>query len=390
MSFIRSQDELEWQHEHHDETRVPGIIAACVATGIASVIIMALRFLSRRLLRDRLCLEASDWFILVAWVFFATTNICWAVGTRFGIGRHAAFDIYITVICAIEDGVWGIELAIVGEAAYVLAIAFIKFSVLALYSKMFPLQKLRYYYWGVAVVVAGWAMSGSVVAIFQCTSIDYVWRPDARQFCVNFSLRNLVSGVINIVTSIFIVAMAIPSVRSQKVTGQEKWLTLFTFAIGSRVLINGVLIHRSACIISIVRLPYSIKVGTSDETWDAAPTVIVSVFEITVGMLAVSIPTYQPLYKHVFGPRICSNNNNTRACCYKETLHIGLYGKGAQNDVKVTSPGIHMGSDQGGINVTNHIELIRHTNKSGLWVRVTDEDEEGLCKSTEEAQAKCP
>ncbi|GAW11604.1 hypothetical protein ANO14919_009510 [Xylariales sp. No.14919] len=370
MGFIRSQDELEWQYEHRNETRVPGIIAACVITGIASVIIMVLRLLSRRLLRDRLCLEASDWFTLVAWLFFATTNICWAVGTRFGIGRHA---VLVTNIHIVQI------LAIVGEAAYVLAIAFIKFSVLALYSKMFPLQKLRYYYWGVAIVVAGWAMSGSVVAIFQCTSIDYVWRPDAREFCVNFSLRNLASGVINIVTSIFIVAMAIPSVRSQKITGQEKWLALFTFAIGS-----------SACIISIVRLPYSIKVGTSDETWDAAPTVIVSVFEITVGMLAVSIPTYQPLYKHVFGARICSNNNNTRACCYKETLHIGLYGKGAQNDVKVTSPGIHMGSDQGGINVTNHIELIRHTNKSGLWVRVTDEDEEGLCKSTEEAQAKCP
>ncbi|TGJ79027.1 hypothetical protein E0Z10_g9729 [Xylaria hypoxylon] len=268
MEFIRSQNELEWQYEHRDETRVPGLIVACVTTAIASIIIIALRFLSRRLLHGRLCLEASDWFILVAWVFFATTNICWAVGTKYGIGRHAVAitDIHIVQIAAI-----------VGEAAYVLANAFIKVSVLALYSKIFPVQKFRYYLWGVAIFVAGWAMSGSVIAIFQCTSIDYVWRPDARAFCINFSLRNLVSGIINIVINIFIVAMVIPLVWSQYTTGQEKWLVLFTFAIGS-----------SACIVSIVRLPYSIKVGTNDETWDAAPTAIVSVVEITVALEPVA------------------------------------------------------------------------------------------------------
>jgi hypothetical protein len=118
------------------------------------------------------------------------------------------------------------------------------------------------------------------------------------------------------------------------------------------------------------------------------PTAIVSVVEITVGMLAASIPTYCPLYEHVFGGGIWSKSKHTRTCSYKETLHMGLYGEGMQNDVNVTSPGTHVGSDHGGINVTNHIELVRHTNKSGNWVRVMDEDEEELRKAAEKTQAR--
>ncbi|KAI0433899.1 hypothetical protein F5Y09DRAFT_350484 [Xylaria sp. FL1042] len=361
MGFELSPEEIEWQYEHRDETRVPGLVMACVITAVISLVIVVLRLLSQRILHGRLILEASDWLMLVAWVFFVAVDISWAVGTKYGIGRHAAL---VTNIHRVQ------VFAVVGEAAYILAVTFIKFSALALYLKTFPSQRFRYCVWGVAAFVLGWGMSGSVVAIFQCTSIDYVWRPDAHDFCIDFSLRNLVSGVINIVTGIFILAMVVPLIWNQKVMEQEKWLVLSTFVVGS-----------SACIMSIVRLPYSIKVGTNDETWDAAPTIIMNVLEITAGMLAVSMPTYRPLYKHIFRGGISKDRSSTQVCRYKETLHMGLYGKGTHNDVNVSSPGVHLGSNHSGINVTNHIELVRHTNKSGQWVRVTDEDEEELGKS---------
>ncbi|KAI0975251.1 hypothetical protein F4678DRAFT_419743 [Xylaria arbuscula] len=364
MGFELPLDELEWQYEHRDETRVLGLILSCVSTAVISIIIVALRLLSRRLRHGRLLLDASDWFLLAAWVFFATVNISWAVGTKYGIGRHA---VLVTDIHRIQ------VFAVVGAAAYILAMTFVKFSILALYLKTFPIQKFRYCLWGVAFVVIGWGMSGSVVAIFRCTSIAYVWRSEAREFCVNFALRNLISGIINVLTDISIMIMVIPFLWNRPILGQKKWLFLSTFAVGG-----------SACIMDIVRLPYSIKTDTNDETWDVAPTVIVSLLEITIGMLAVSMPTYYPLYKCIFGGgQISSDSEETRASSYKETLNMSLYGQGTHTDVNVSSPGTHMGSDHGGINVTNHIELIRHTNKSGHWVRVTDEDEEELCKHTE-------
>ncbi|KAK5634921.1 hypothetical protein RRF57_010633 [Xylaria bambusicola] len=362
MGFELSQHELEWQYEHRHETRVPGLIMACVCTAVASVVIVGLRLLSRRLLHGRLHLDASDWFLLVAWMSFAAVNISWAVGTKFGIGRHA---LVVTDIRKVQI------ISVVGEVAYTFANTFVKFSALALYARTFPGQKFRYCVWGVALVVFGWGMSGSIVTIFQCKSIDYVWRPNTRDFCINLSVRNLVSGILNVVTDIIIMAMVIPLVWNHKVMGQERWLVLSTFAVGI-----------SAWILGIVRLPFSIKVGTSDRTWDAAPAVIVSLLEIVVGMLAVSMPTYLPLYKHIFRGGGCRRSDGSRVCSYKETLHIGLYGKGTHNAVNVTSPGTHMGCDHGGISVTNHIELIRHANESGQWVRVTDDEEEELCEPT--------
>lgn len=361
MGLRLLEKEREWQYEHRDDTQVPGLIATCVSTTITSVIILTLRLLSRRLSQGCLHLEVSDWLILIAWVFLMIMDVSWSVGTRYGIGRHAVVitDMHIIQI-----------LAVICEAAYFLAIAFIKFSILALYLRAFPTRRFRHCVWGVAMLVIGWAMAGAMMAIFQCPSIDDIWRPESQEFCIDCSAKSLVIGIINIITDIIILAMVLPVSWRLLITKRNKWMGLVALAAGS-----------SACIITVLRLPYAIKLDAGDETWDTTPTFILSVIEITVGMLAVSMPTYLPLYKHIFGRVTCTSRTDTRACKYKESLRMGFYNVGAQNDVNVTSPGTHMGTDHGGINVTNHIELVRHTNRSGNWVRVTDEDEEGLCKA---------
>ncbi|KAI1827833.1 hypothetical protein F4861DRAFT_291365 [Xylaria intraflava] len=356
MGFEPSPEELQWQYEHRDETRGLGIIATCAATAAVSSIVIALRFWSRWLLHRNLLLDASDWLVFVAWACLTTTNITWAVGTKYGIGQHS---VVVSDLRKVQI------LAVTGEAVYVLAIAFIKFSILALYSKIFPSQKFRYVVWGVTVFIGGWAMASAMVAVFQCTPIGYVWRPGVQGFCMDLGLKNLISGVANIVTDIIIVAMVIPFVWNLRIMKQKKWWFVWTFAVGS-----------SACVASIVRLLYSIKVGSSDGTWDAAPAVIVSAVEITVGMLAISIPTYQPLHKYIFGNGRGRRNNFTARISLKDTLNLSLYGKETRTDVNVTSPGRPIGVEHDGISVTNHIELTRHKIKSGSWVRVIEEDEE--------------
>ncbi|KAJ8122288.1 hypothetical protein ONZ43_g1479 [Nemania bipapillata] len=225
MGFGPSGQEQEWQYEHRDETQASGLIAACVSTAVVSVVILALRLLSRRLQHGRLHLETSDWLLLVAWVFLVAIDAAWAIGTKYGIGRHmvAVNDIHKVQI-----------LAVVSEATYILALAFVKFSILALYFKTFPVRKLQYCVWVFVVLVVGWGMSGAVVAVFQCTSIDYVWRLEAQEFCIDFGLLNLISGIINSMTDIFIVAVAIPLVWNLQITKQKKWLVLIPFIAGGR------------------------------------------------------------------------------------------------------------------------------------------------------------
>ncbi|KAI2640979.1 hypothetical protein GGS21DRAFT_351828 [Xylaria nigripes] len=370
MEFGPSAEELQWQYEHHDETRRASVITTCAATAAISLIVVALRLFSRHLLHRKLLLDASDWLILIAWVFLTTICIIWAIGTEYGIGRHS---VVVTDFRKVQI------LAITGEVIYVLAIAFVKFSVLAFYSKTSSVQRLRYLIWGATIVVTGWALSSAMVAIFRCSPIEYVWRPDIEGFCIDLGVKNRVSGITNILTDAFIMGMAIPLVWSLKLSKQEKWLVTAVFAVGS-----------STCILSIVRLTFATKIGTSDGTWAAVPTVIVSLVETTVGMLAVSMPTYLPFFKRTLRSKSSTRSNlaSRASTCYKDALHMRLYGREGRNQVKVTSPGMHTEAEHGGINVTNHIELIRHTNKSGSWVRVNEEDEEELCKSAERYQVQ--
>lgn len=125
-------------------------------------------------------------------------------------------------------------MAIVSEAAYILSISFIKFSILALYSKTFPVRKFRYCVWGVSIFVIGWGMAGAAGAVFQCKKIEYVWESEDREFCINFGLRNLISGVMNIIAGIVIVVMVIPLVGDLHITKYKRWMVLATFAVGVR------------------------------------------------------------------------------------------------------------------------------------------------------------
>ncbi|KAI1181341.1 hypothetical protein F4777DRAFT_526933 [Nemania sp. FL0916] len=350
-----------WQKHHRDETRVPGLLAACISTGFISVVIMALRFYSRWLQHGRIHLESSDWFALVAWIFFVMVDSAWAVGTKHGVGRHAV----------VVDDFHKVQiLAVVSEATYIIALMFTKLSILAAYLKTFPIRKFRYWVWGVSASVVSWGMAGAIVAILQCTSIDFVWISKDQGFCMDFTLRNFIFGIINAVINIVIVAIVATPASNLPIARQKRWMVQVCFLVGI-----------SACLVSILRLPFSVLVGRNDRTWDVVPTGIIGMVEITIGLLAVSIPTYRPLYEHIFGgERERSDKRTSHPLKFMETLHMGIYGQGPRNDVNVTSHGTHMGCDHAGINVTNHIELVRHANRCGNWVRVTDEDEEELCK----------
>ncbi|KAI1432846.1 hypothetical protein GGR50DRAFT_706039 [Xylaria sp. CBS 124048] len=364
MDLRPSPRELSSQDAHRDETRGPDIVAVCAAAAVISSVIIALRLVSRHMLHGRFQLDASDWLALVAWVLLAITNITWSVGTQYGIGQHSEVVSHLRRAQV---------LSITGEVFYILAVSSVKFSVLALYANSFPDRKFRYWIWGVTISVAAWALSSAMAAVFQCTPADHLWRPDdARGHCVNLAVKNILCSLINVVVNVVISVMAIPLIWNLPLLREKKWLFACTFAAGTCV-----------CIISVVRLPYSLRVGSRDGTWNIAPTIIVSIVEITLGILAVSIPTYRslrspPIRTHGSAPRSKDSVAAGAGASSEETLNASLYGRETGNDVNVTSPGTHHRIEvvHGAINVTNHIELIRHTNRCGYWIRVVEPDDE--------------
>lgn len=63
-----TEEEIAYMLAHKDDSRVVDIYVCSIITSVASVLVLVLRFWSRRLHGGRVVLDLSDWFILAAWV----------------------------------------------------------------------------------------------------------------------------------------------------------------------------------------------------------------------------------------------------------------------------------------------------------------------------------
>ncbi|RYO83906.1 hypothetical protein DL766_001733 [Monosporascus sp. MC13-8B] len=356
MPALPTEEQVAYMLAHPDDNLIPNIIACTSICGIASIVFLALRFSSQRLVSSR-GPTLSDWLLIIGWVFFAVFDVCFAMTTRYGGGKHI---IYVTDPRMLQI------LNLANENTYCYAMAFIKLSLLSLYGSVFTSKRFRYCVWAVAAVVTTWAVSIATVGIFQCTPIAFGWDPTIPGgYCFNYGLVVLIGGIINIVTDLTILCMPIPLVWKLHVTRQKKLLLCFTFAMGG-----------SACIISMVRLAFALEVGsTADGSWDNIPAGLLSVVELMTGILAVSIPTYRPLYRRlVEGPSwVKQSIQNDYASGNRNAEYHRSFGREGPRSVSVSAGRVSVGTRQG-ISVTNQIELTVHTSKGGSWVRVPDEE----------------
>ena len=66
------------------------------------------------------------------------------------------------------------------------------------------------------------------------------------------------------------------------------------------MLVGGFLILRSVCIASIVRVPYIARLSLVDQTWSDIDAFIWSVAELSLAIVSACLPTFRPLFLHVF------------------------------------------------------------------------------------------
>ncbi|KAI1436713.1 hypothetical protein GGR50DRAFT_185938 [Xylaria sp. CBS 124048] len=353
MPALPTPQDIAFMEAHADDTLVPNIIACVSICGIASIVFIGLRFSSQTLIRRQISLNLSDWFLLLSWLFFAIFAIAFALTTRAGGGRHIIFatDPRLLQILNIAD-----------ENTYCYSMAFLKLSILSLYSNIFPYRWFHFAVWVIAAIVSSWAIAFGTAAIFQCWPIPYGWDPTIPGgFCIDYGLVVLVAGVINIITDFIILAMPIPVIWKLQASRQSKWELTFMFALGS-----------SACIVSIIRLAFALRVGTTtDGSWDNIPAGLLSVVELMTGILAASIPTYRALFRRIFyGPgRLSTAEGSFRGTERTGTVKSQNFGRNTGRNVSISAGQFHNESQQG-IVVTDRIEM--YTTRGDEWVRVPD------------------
>ncbi|XXH01339.1 hypothetical protein Hte_007697 [Hypoxylon texense] len=353
-----TEEEIAWMLAHEDDTMVPNLIACCVICGIASIVFLALRIWSRKIARGHVVLDMSDWLLVGACALYLGFDVTFASTTLYGEGHHIVFVTNRRML---------VTTTIMTEFFSNLSMCFIKFSILRFYGSIFTSRAFRYSLWAVAMLVGGLAIASAIVTIIQCIPIEFGWDSTiVGGYCVDYGLMVLVVCIINIVTDFVILAMPIPLIRQLHVSRRKKYMLTITFAMGS-----------SACIVGVIRLVFTLGVGTgagtADSTWDNVMSGMMSAVELMTGILAASIPTYRPLFKHVFqGSRESSKYQSQRPAA--SPRHFPSH-------TTQVSVGRFDQETRAGIQVTDQIELVKHATRNGTWVMVTDDDGAGLIGS---------
>ncbi|KAI1798972.1 hypothetical protein F4811DRAFT_558304 [Daldinia bambusicola] len=345
MAKPLTDEDIAYMMAHKDDSLVPNIYACCIVTGVASVFVLLIRVWARYVAHGRIVLNTSDWLMTIAWIAYIGALVSFSLGAVYGLGKHILF-----ITDARKLRIWGIIL----EVFYYVCIGFIKFSILSFYGAIFSSRRFQISLWIASAFVAAWCISATVVSIFQCTPIEFAWDTSIEGgFCINYGLLVLVAGVINVISDFVILALPIPMILRLQVTKHKRIQLVFIFATGS-----------SACIVSVVRLAYSLVVSsTADISWDNVHPGFVSAAELLVGILAASIPTYGPLFRrYIVGSTARSSlpygRSKGQVSSQLHSASISVSGGGA-----VHGPGVH---------ITDEVELTRHELRNGAWVRIDD------------------
>ena len=219
------------------ESRVPGLLFANVFTFSFALLVVILRFVSRRI--SHLPYWWDDYLILPAFtaataLFF--TDTLYMVNN--GLGKH----IYVAPDPQNAAVLWGIGLFIT-ETTYILTIIAVKFSILAFYSKIFWGSKpMRVAIYVLGVVVAAWGIAFALVTIFDCTPVKGAWTrfstealadPAVAPVCrVQPEPAYLSNSAINIVTDVAILLLPLPQVWRLDLPRAQKLAIYSIFAIG--------------------------------------------------------------------------------------------------------------------------------------------------------------
>ncbi|KAJ0124360.1 hypothetical protein J7T55_005698 [Diaporthe amygdali] len=268
-------EELAYWMEHESDTLVPNIIICATITAVFSTLFVILRFIGRFLQHRTWRPALNDWLVLAAWVFFIISDVCFAMLTPYGGGRHV---IYITNPYMLQ------VFSILSEGFYGLSMGSLKLSLLSLYAAIFPQKNFRYLLWGVAVFIIGWSLTTFFGSILQCVPVEKAYIASLSGYCISYPKLSLTITVCNVITDFVIILLPIPLVLKLNTTQKKKLAIIATFTAGC-----------SAVLVSIVRLVYALHVGSVDGSWTAIPAGYTSCVELTLGFLVVSIPAYRPL-----------------------------------------------------------------------------------------------
>jgi len=115
---------------------------------------------------------------------------------------------------------------------YVLTIGLVKGSILFFYLRVFPKPSFRVACWATIAFCAASTVAFTLVTVFQCHPINFVWRKDLKGKCIDYNSVAWTNAGINIVQDIIIILLPMRELRPLQLSRKKKILMYAMFGVG--------------------------------------------------------------------------------------------------------------------------------------------------------------
>ncbi|KAK6203885.1 hypothetical protein LQW54_008692 [Pestalotiopsis sp. IQ-011] len=260
------------------ETRQPNLYASSTIPCAIALICVGLRVWCRR--RRGAGMWFDDWLILAsaACAIGLTATLFWWIPRALGkhiqtFGPNVMEDLLIADFAC--------------ELTYTGVIVFVKFSILALYWRIFKMSNIKIPIGIMASLVFMWGITVFLLTLLQCIPTRGFWDKTVEADCNVDSQKFLFAiSIPNILIDVALLVLPLPYVKKLNVSGNQKR------AIASMFLLGGFV-----CLASIMRL---VAVGkqptTADMTWNVIDQAIWATVEADFAIISACLPTLRPVW----------------------------------------------------------------------------------------------
>ncbi|RPA72854.1 hypothetical protein BJ508DRAFT_216628 [Ascobolus immersus RN42] len=273
-----------------------------LGTGLCTLtlLVVAMRLAARIWIIRRVQLD--DWLCLAGLTLTISMAACIIRATYYGVGYHY-YDI--------PDHWWLPQqrLLFMAFVLYNPAVALVKASIIIFFSKLG--SHINFFRWAcrcLLTLITVSALATTLVAIFACNPIDFVWHPDRygktnptqsrtpdEVKCFDQTTLLVVFGSINAITDVMTLVLPFPLAYRMRLPKRQKIAIYLIFSLGAVV-----------CVTTILRLSFIERIrrrNNIDYTFDLFPIGIIA--EPTAGIICGSLPVIGPAFALYF-PRVFS------------------------------------------------------------------------------------
>ncbi|KAK4152013.1 hypothetical protein C8A00DRAFT_16638 [Chaetomidium leptoderma] len=266
------------------ESRVGEIIAILSVASILSTLTVALRCYSRAVILRSFGLD--DIMILPAQALTLASAVAIGLESKYGLGRHVWMmpdDHYIPYMKSFYSSI----------VVYNVAVCMTKISILLQYRRIFSNTVLRkIIFFGLGFLTL-WGITLCFLLPLVCMPVAAFWDPNVKGFCLDNGTIWYVMAGVNVVTDFAIFSMPIPVISSLHLPIKQKAMLLIVFTLGI-----------FPCAVSIYRIrTLSAAAQSIDPTWDNVDAATFSFLELSVGVIAICLPTIRPVLVYTM-PRL--------------------------------------------------------------------------------------